>query len=459
MKVSFENPDKVNGLLTITVEEEDFKNEVDKQLKDYRKRARVPGFRPGMAPMSLIKRQMGPSVKMDAINKVVGDNLNKYIEDNKIQMLGSPLQSEKQEPVDIEKDAPYTFMFDIAVAPEFKAELSDKDTIDYYDIEVDDALIDRQVAMFASRYGHYDNTIKEYDPSQRDRLTGDLRELNADGTPKEDGIVLSGVDLMPDYMNVDEQKNLFQNAKLGDVITFNPRKAYPDNNAEVKGLLKLEDDSQIAEHEGDFTYQITSINRYVSAPVDQKLFDSIYGKDAVKSEDEFRAHIREGITTQLAVDSDFRFLQDVRKYMEQKVGQLTFPDTLLKRIMVAANSKRENVQEFVDKNYDASIKELEWSLIKDQLSAANDVKVENDDVKAAAKEAAAAQFAQYGMNNVPEEYLDNYVTEMMKKRENVESFVNRAVDVNLTAALKQVVTLNHKNISLDDFNKLDEPQA
>lgn len=459
MKVSFENPDKVNGLLTITVEEEDFKNEVDKQLKDYRKRARVPGFRPGMAPMSLIKRQMGPSVKMDAINKVVGDNLNKYIEDNKIQMLGSPLQSEKQEPVDIEKDAPYTFMFDIAVAPEFKAELSDKDTIDYYDIEVDDALIDRQVAMFASRYGHYDNTIKEYDPSQRDRLTGDLRELNADGTPKEDGIVLSGVDLMPDYMNVDEQKNLFQNAKLGDVITFNPRKAYPDNNAEVKGLLKLEDDSQIAEHEGDFTYQITSINRYVSAPVDQKLFDSIYGKDAVKSEDEFRARIREGITTQLAVDSDFRFLQDVRKYMEQKVGQLTFPDTLLKRIMVAANSKRENVQEFVDKNYDASIKELEWSLIKDQLSAANDVKVENDDVKAAAKEAAAAQFAQYGMNNVPEEYLDNYVTEMMKKRENVESFVNRAVDVKLTAALKQVVTLNHKNISLDDFNKLDEPQA
>lgn len=459
MKVSFENPDKVNGLLTITVEEEDFKNEVDKQLKDYRKRARVPGFRPGMAPMSLIKRQMGPSVKMDAINKVVGDNLNKYIEDNKIQMLGSPLQSEKQEPVDIEKDAPYTFMFDIAVAPEFKAELSDKDTIDYYDIEVDDALIDRQVAMFASRYGHYDNTIKEYDPSQRDRLTGDLRELNADGTPKEDGIVLSGVDLMPDYMNVDEQKNLFQNAKLGDVITFNPRKAYPDNNAEVKGLLKLEDDSQIAEHEGDFTYQITSINRYVSAPVDQKLFDSIYGKDAVKSEDEFRTRIREGITTQLAVDSDFRFLQDVRKYMEQKVGQLTFPDTLLKRIMVAANSKRENVQEFVDKNYDASIKELEWSLIKDQLSAANNVKVENDDVKAAAKEAAAAQFAQYGMNNVPEEYLDNYVTEMMKKRENVESFVNRAVDVKLTAALKQVVTLNHKSISLDDFNKLDEPQA
>lgn len=459
MKVSFENPDKVNGLLTITVEEDDIKNDVEKELKDYRKKARVPGFRPGMVPMGLIKRQVGPSVRMDVVNKFVGDNLNKYIQDNKIQMLGSPLQSEKQEPVDIQQPAPYTFMFDIAVAPAFKAELSDKDTIVYYDIDVDDKLIDQQVQMFASRNGHYDTTVKEYDPDQRDMLKGDLRELGADGNALEGGIVLSGVSLMPQYISDEEQKNRFKGAKLGDIITFNPRKAYPDNDQEVKSLLQLGDVKDVAAHTGDFTFQVTEISRYVSAPVDQALFDSVYGKDAVKSEDEFRARIREGVTAQLAVDSDFRFLQDVRRYVEKKVGQLTFPDTLLKRIMVAANSKRQDAQEYVDKNYDASVKELEWSLIKDQLATAHGVKVDDADVRKAAKEAAAAQFAQYGMNNVPDEYLDNYANEMIKKRENVDSFVNRAIDVKLTAALKGVVKLDHKKVSLDEFNKLADAEA
>ena len=151
MKVSFENPDKINGLLTITVEEDDYKNDVEKELKEYRKRANVPGFRPGKAPMGMIRRQFEPSAKMDAINKVLNDELQKYIADNKIQMLGEPLASDKQEPQDLEKPAPYTFMFDIAVAPEFNIELSDKDTVDYYEITVDDALVDKQVDMFANR--------------------------------------------------------------------------------------------------------------------------------------------------------------------------------------------------------------------------------------------------------------------------------------------------------------------
>lgn len=194
MKVSFENPDKVNGLLTITVEEEDFKNDVEKQLKDYRKRANINGFRRGQAPMGLIKKQFGASAKMDAINKVVSDTLNKYIQDNKINMLGRPMPSEKQTPVDLDKEAPYTFMFDIAVAPEFDITLDSNDTIDYYDIKVDDELIDRQVMAFARNAGHRDTTVKDYDPTANDILKGDLRELT------ENGIVESGVTIMPQYI-------------------------------------------------------------------------------------------------------------------------------------------------------------------------------------------------------------------------------------------------------------------
>ena len=176
MKVSFENPDKINGLMTITVEEEDYKNDVEKTLKDYRKRANIPGFRPGQVPMGLVKRQFGASAKMDAVNKLVGTELQKYITENKVQMLGEPLASEKQEPQDLEKPAPYTFMFDIAVAPEINIELTGKDKIDYYDITVDDALIDRQVEMFTSRMGKYDD-VESYEDG--DMLGGDLRELDA----------------------------------------------------------------------------------------------------------------------------------------------------------------------------------------------------------------------------------------------------------------------------------------
>ena len=179
MNILFENPDKVNGLMTVTVEEADFKDDVEKTLKDYRKKANFPGFRPGMVPMGLIKKQFGASVKMDTLNKFVGEKIYTYIKDNKIQMLGEPLPSEKQEPVDIEKDGPYTFMFDIAVAPEFKIELNGDTKLAYYNIKADDKLIDQQVDMFASQLGSYEKA-DSYDGEQRDMLKGDLRELDAD---------------------------------------------------------------------------------------------------------------------------------------------------------------------------------------------------------------------------------------------------------------------------------------
>ena len=448
MKVSFENPDKINGLLTITVEEDDYKSEVEKTLKDYRKKANVPGFRPGQVPMGMIKRQFGSAVKMDAVNKIVGEQINKYIADNKINMLGQPLASEAQQPQDLEKEAPYTFIFDIAVAPEFDIELTAKDKIDYYDITVDDALIDRQVEMFASRLGK-NADVEEY--ADGDVVKGDLRELDEKGNTKENGLTVEAAMVMPEYIKAAAQKKLFKGAKVGDVITFNPRKAYKDRDAELASLLKVGKD-KLAEHEGDFSYQITNIQRFENHPVDQELFDQTFGKGQVKDEKEFRAKIAEGLKKQLEMDSDYKFLQDVRKYAEEKVGQLTYPDALLKRVM-KENNKEKN-QEFIDKNYEASIRELTWSLIRNKLSEKAQVKVNDDDVRNVARETARVQFAQYGMNNVPDEYVNNYADQLLKKQESVQQFVDRAVDLKLIEAIKKVVKLNKKSISLDDFNKM-----
>lgn len=451
MNISFENPDKINGLLTIVVEESDYKADVEKTLKDYRKRANVPGFRPGQVPMGMVKRQYGTAVKVDVVNKFLGEQLQKYVVDNKIKMLGQPLAKEGGEPVDLEKPAPYTFEFEIAVAPEFEAKLSGKDKIDYYDIKVDDKLIDQQVDMFANRAGHYVKA-EQYDSTQRDMLKGDLRELDENGNTLEGGVTVESAVLMPEYIKVDDQKKLFDGAKVGDIITWNPRKAYPDNDSEIASLLKVEKD-KVGEHTGDFSYQVTEVQRFEKAEVNAELWEGVYGKESgIKDEAGFREAIAKGLKGQLEGDSDYKFMQDVRAHVEMKIGKLEYPEQLLKRIMLANNKDKD--QEFVDKNYDQSIKELTWSMAKEQLAQAQNIKVEDADVLAAAKEMARAQFAMYGMNNVPEEYVDNFAKEQLKKRENVDRFVDRALDTKLAAALKNVVKLNHKEVDIEEFNKM-----
>ena len=449
MKISFECADKINGLLTMTVEPADYQDAVEKTLKSYRKKAQVPGFRPGMVPMGMIKKQYGTAVKVDEVNKLLGEKLYEYVQENKIKMLGEPLPNqEKQVPQDFEKDEELTFVFDIAVAPEFKAELTGRDKVDYYTISADEKLIDDQVQMYQSQAGEF---VKAEVFSGNDTITGDMRELDENGNTKEGGIVTEGAMVMPAYVKGEDQKKLFDGCKPGDIITFNPKKAYPDNYAEVAAMLKVKKED-VKDLTADFSYQITEIRHFQPAEVDQKLFDRVFGEGTVKDEKAFREKIAETIAPQLQQNSDYKFLLDVRKHMEKKVGKLEFPEALLKRVMLQNN--QDKGADYVEKNFDGSIKELTWHMIKEQLVAANDIKVEEEDLKAVAKEAIRAQFAQYGMSNVPEDVIENYAAEQMKKRENVDNFVDRAVDVKLTEALKKVVKLNEKTVTLEEFNKL-----
>ncbi|MCI6370966.1 MAG: trigger factor [Prevotella sp.] len=448
MNITFENPDKVSGVLTFVIEEADYQEDVNAQLKKYRKQANIPGFRPGQAPMGMIKRQVGAQVKVDVINKLVGEKLYDYVKENKINMLGEPMPHLGEEPVDLDAPAPYTLKFDIAVAPEFKAELSKDDKIAYYNISVDDKLVDQQIEAFASRAGSYQK-VDEY--QDNDMLKGDLRELNEDGSTKEGGITVSEASMLPSYITVEEQKALFNGAKVGDIITFNPKKAYPTSNVEISSLLKISKEE--AENvTADFSFQVTEISRYTKHAIDKELFDMVYGDGNVKDEADFRAKVVAGIQDQMNQNADFRLLQDVRTYVENKIGEVKYADELMKRIMLANN--KDKGAEYVDKNYEASIKELTWSLAKNQIVEALGIKIEDADVKAAAIDMTRMQFAQYGMNSVPEEYLTQYAEEMLKKPEQVDTFINIAVDRKLMVALKDVVTLETKEISFEDFQKL-----
>lgn len=450
MEIKFECPDKVNGMMTITVEETDYKDKVEKKLKEYRRRANVPGFRPGQAPMGMIRRQYGASLKMDEINQLIGSEIYKYVDDNKIEMLGQPLPNEAQEAQDLEKPGPYVFKFDIAVAPEINVELSARNKIDYYDIKVDDKLIEQQISAYASRFGHHDTTVTDY--QDNDLLKGDLRELDEKGNTKEGGITVEGAIIMPSYIKVEEQKALFDKAKLGDIITFNPRKAYPNGDFELSSLLKIEDKEQAKNVTSDFSYQITEIDRYVNAEVNQELFDNVYGKDAVSSEKEFRARIKEEIEGQMVVNSDFKFQEDLKAYCIDKCGKLVYPEELLKRIMLANNKDKD--AEFVEKNFKASLDALTWDLIKGKLCRAHEIKVEEDDIKGVALQQTRMQFAQYGVSNLPDEYFESYVAEELKKRENLDHYISIATDRKLVEKMKTVVKLNKKEVSFDEFNKM-----
>jgi trigger factor len=363
-------------------------------------------------------------------------------------MLGEPLASEKQEAQDLSKDGPFTFVFDIAIAPEMKVELTAKDKIDYYNIKVDDKLIDQQIQMYASQAGEMQ---KAEVFSGSDTLTGDLRQLDEQGNTLEGGITTAAAMIMPSYIKDEEQKKLFEGCKLGDVITFNPKKAYPTSDTEVAALLKV-DKEQVKDLTSDFSFQVTEIRHFQPAEVDQKLFDRVLGEGKVSNEKEFRQKIGEMIQSQLAVNSDFRFLADVRSYVEKKVGDVTMPEALLKRVMILNN--KDKGEEYVEKNFEGSINELKWHLMKEQLVEACQIKVENDEIKAVARESVRQQFAQYGMNDIPDDVLDQYAGEQMNKRENIENFVERVIDRKLMTALKSVVKLNEKNVTLEEFNKL-----
>lgn len=446
MNISLQNVDSVSAVLTVQIEKADYQEKVEKALKTLRQKVNMPGFRKGMVPAGLIKKQYGVSVLAEEIDKLLQEKVFEYIRENKVNMLGTPLPKENQ--VNFETEENFEFSFDIALAPEFNVELSANDSVDYYDINVTDEKVDQQVKMYTQRTAKYEK-VEDY--QDNDMLKGLLAELDENGNTKEGGVQVEGAVMMPVYMKNDEQKAIFNGAKTNTVLVFNPSVAFDNNEVELASLLKLKKE-EVADHKGNFSFQIEEITRMIPGELTQELFDQVLGEGKAHNEEEFRAQIKETIAKQFEADSDYKFLIDVRTYLTNKIGKLEFPDALLKRIMLDNN--KEKGEEFVAENYEKSLEELTWHLIKEKLVAANDIKVEQGDLTNMAKEATRAQFAQYGMINVPEELLENYSKEMLKKQESVEALLNRVVESKLSETLKGQVTLNHKAVSAEEFNQM-----
>ena len=451
MEITLQNVSEAKGLLAVKLAKADYEPKVEKALKAFRQKANVPGFRPGMVPMGLIKKQYGSAIKAEEVNKMLQEAVYSYLKENKVDMLGEPLPNEdQQKAIDLDTQDEAEFLYDIALAPKFDATLTSADTLPYYTIEISEEMVDGQVNMYTQRNGRYEK-VEEY--ADNDMVKGLMCQLDENGNTVEGGIQAEDAVVLPKYMKNAAQTALFEGTKVGDVITINPREAYDGNEAELASLLKISKE-EAANVNGNFSYQISEITRYVPGDLNQEIFDLVYGEGAVSSEEEFRARVKADLTTQFVPESDYKFLIDVREFVMNRIGELKFADDVLKRIMHINNPDKGD--DYVNEHYANTIKELSWHLVKEQLVEKAGIKLEENDLMEQAKANVRAQFAQYGMTNVPEEMLANYAAETLKKKENVEGIVNRAIETRLAAALKQTVKLDEKSVSLDEFNKMFE---
>lgn len=449
MNVTKNQIDDLNATIKIQLDKEDYATRVSDALKDYQKKAVIDGFRKGKTPFGIIKKMYGKAVLIEEINKLIGESLSNYIQENDLNILGEPLPSEtEQKELNLDEEN-FEFVYDIALSPVMNVKLSKREKVPYYIIKVDDEMIDKQIESICKSNGEL-ISVDTIEGSEY--VKGELIELGEDGKPKEGGIHVEDASLSVEHMKDKEQVKIFVGKQVGNEVIFNPSKAYP-NKTDYAALLQISKEE--AEHvTSDFCFIISEIKRYVEAEVNQALFDKIYGEGNVKSVEEFRARVKEDLAKQFRAHSEYRLTVDARDKMLKKNEDVVLPEAFLKRWMLATN--KELTQEAVDKDFNSYRDEFKWQLIKGDMIKENNIKVEDEDMKAVGREVAAAQLQQYGLYGLSDEQLDGFAVRLLENEKQRASLYDRALENKIFSVIKEGVKLEEQEISMEDFGKLFE---
>lgn len=449
MNVRLDKNGNVSGVLTISLVEEDYQDEVKKQLSLLGRRRPIKGFRPGHVPASLLKKHYGGQVTAEVVDEIVSRELTNYIRENNIDLLGEPMLS-KDTKVDLVNEKNFEFKFDLGFAPEFELKLDKRVKVPYYNIEVSQAMVDDQSNAYKKRFG----TQVPGDVSTEDALLrGSMEELDKDGNVKDGGIKVERTIVSPKYLKDEVEKAKFVGLKVNDTITFNPRVSSGSNVTEMAAMLAIDKD-QAENVESDFTFKVEEILVNKDAELGQELYDMVFGKDVVKTEEDYYAKIKEMLAGQLKSDSNYRFTIDAEKVLVKKVGELELPDEFLKRYLMSINKDTEPSK--IEEEYPRTRGEIVWQLIKEKVAKQYDVKIEKEDQMRLARIYAAQQFAQYGIGNVPDETLDRYAGELMENKDYAKEINRRAFEDKVFATIRDNVSLTEKNVTAEEFNKLFE---
>lgn len=450
MNITKKDINDVNAVVTLKVEKSDYQEQVKSVLNDYRKKANVPGFRPGKVPASLINKMYGKAVLFEEVNKFMSEELNKYLSDADFQVLGDPMPSEEQETIDFDLQEDFEFKFDLGISPKIDLSLSKRDKIKYYEIEVGEDLIEKQIEHYCSRFGEQ-KSVEEAEST--DLIRGNFVELDAEGNVLENGIVAEAVVLSPDKIKDETLSKEFIGKVIGKTITFNPKAAF-DNVAEVSSLLNITKE-QVEALNSNFNFTANEIMHFVKAEVNQELFDKIYGEGVVTSEEEMRIKITEEIKESFSNNSEYKFLLDAKEKLVSKIKDVELPEEFLKRWIISTNRDNKDLTpERIDEEFPMFLDDLRWNMVKGAVAKTNDIKLEEADVLSFAKKVALSQFAQYGMTSVPDEHLENYAKEILKNEEQGRNITERAFESKVLEQVKEQVKLDVESISLEKFNEL-----
>ena len=448
MDITRENIDNVNAIIKISIEKSDYEKTVGETLKEYRKKSSVPGFRPGRAPLGLIKKRFGKAVLIDEVNKMLSQNLTKYVMEENLNILGEPLgNKEQQKKIDWDKDENFEFVFDIALAPEIDVTLNKNDKINYYTIKVSDEMIDNQIKMITSQMGQ---NVKTDEVNENSLLRGNFTELNDEGIEKEEGICPEGVLIAVDIIKDEEIKKQFIGKHQGEEVIFNPVTAF-DSRKEAGRLLNITED-EANQLDSIFKYEITEILEYKEAELNEELYKKIFGDDTeVKTEKDLRNKIKDEIAYNLLANSDRKFALDAREALIEKVNP-ELPEKFLKRWL--KETKEDISDEQIEKDFPEFMKDLQWQLIKNSIAKKNELKAEDNEVLQFAKELAYKQYSQYGMPNVPEEELESFAKMVLEKPEEKEKIYNKILEDKVVKHIKDNITLKNKKVTQDEFQEM-----
>ena len=452
MNVTKKEIDALNSTLTIKIDKADYVEKVDDVLKGYRRKADVPGFRKGNVPMGIIKKQYGVSVLVDEINKLVSESLQKFFTDTTEKILGEPLPNEKeQKPISWGDQDDYEFVYDVAFAPGIEVKLSKKDKINYYPVKVETEDIKNQIDAYKRRFGHYEDVEVL---SEEDLVKGDIVELDGKNV-KKDGISATDVSILISVVKDAKQKKLFVGKKLGEDVTFNPAKAFENNGTEISSMLKVDKDV-VEGNTSDFKLTITTANKWIEATEDQGFYDNVFGKDSVKTKEEFNEKIIEDIKSAYKPNSEYKFAMDAKKKLIDKI-KFEIPAEFLKRWLRVTNEQEKLTDEQIEKDFPNFEEDLRWQLIKEQIAIDNKIEVKDEDILEAAKAFTLSQFQQYyGGIQVPDEQVESYAKEIISKPEERRKMFETKLEEKVISVVKESVKLDEKETKASEFSKLFE---
>ena len=448
MNITQEKINNLNSVLTVKIQPEDYRERVEKAIKSQAKKAKLPGFRPGMVPSSHIKRMYGKSILVDEINNLLSDTLNNYINENKLEVLGQPLPKvDDGKEFNWDYNDEFEFNYELGLAPDFELNFSPSDKLPYYQIKVDAETLDSRTKNLRKSYGEMTNPEVSAD---EDVLYSELVQLSPDGSVFEDGISNTAsvrIDLVKD----EKIKSSLIGLKVGDVVELDLQKAFDNNETVIAKLLNIPE-GDAKDLQSKFQITVKNVNRLEESDLNQEFFDKIFPEGNITTEEEFKAKITEELEGMMAQNADQKLHNDLVNFGLEKV-KLELPDDFLKRWLKETN---QNITaEELESGYGDFARNLKWTLIENKIIKENQIEIKYEDVLASAKQKLDAQFRMYSPQALPEEQLTQYTVQFLQNKENANRTFEEVKGQKVFEYLKSVVTLDKKEIEYNKFIELN----